>query len=721
WMVVVLLRRHRRARLADGARLVTIFTPPTVEAASAERLWSHLHEVLLRPRWRRWFAGQPHVAFEYRWSTAGLRIALWVPGGVPPAVVERAVEAAWPAARTATEPATGPLPEAMTVVGGAMRLARPGWFPLRAEHDSDPLRALLAAGEPGMPGEHVAVQVLARPLTRKAQARCRQAAFALRTGRPTSRVLRLLDLVMPGPATPAPPATDPIRTAQVRAVTDKAAWPLWHVEVRYGVATPRESTPVRRALAGRADALASAFALFTGPYNQLAPGRLAHVARHLAERTFSRGGPLSAAELAALAHLPLDPIVPSLARAGARSVAPPPDVPRAVAGAKILGDADQGNARPVALATADARYHLHVMGATGSGKSTLLTNLVLQDVEARRGAIVVDPKGDLVADILARVPDEQRHRVVLLDPDSGGDRPTLNMLDIPKGVPPEVAVDHLVGIFARIFDRHWGPRLEDVLRSACLTLLHREGARLSAIEPLLTQPGRWQHYLGAGEPDPLRGFWGWYEAQGVAAQAQVINPLLYKLRAFLLRPFVRDVVDADRSTLDMPGVLDGKLLLVRIPKGTLGEDTSRLLGSFVVARAWQAALARAALGQQARADASLYVDECQNFLTLPRSFDEMLAEARGYRLSLVLAHQHLGQLPRELRDAIGANARNKVLFTCSPDDARILERHMLPNLTAHDLANLGAYQAAVRLVVSGQDQPAFTVRTRPAIEPGAAA
>ena len=208
---------------------------------------------------------------------------------------------------------------------------------------------------------------------------------------------------------------------------------------------------------------------------------------------------------------------------------------------------------------------------------------------------------------------------------------------------------------------------------------------------------------------------------GEGQRAQVVGPLLYKLRAFLLRPFVREIVDAPVSSVDMGRLLDGGLLLVRVPKGLLGEDTARLLGSFVVAKVWQAATGRAALGQDARVDASLYVDECQNFLTLPRSFDEILAEARGYRLSLVLAHQHLGQLPRELRDAVSANARNKVFFTMSPEDAFVLARHTNPQLTEHDLANLDAYQAAARLVVAGQDQPAFTLRTRPVPEaPGQA-
>ena len=129
---------------------------------------------------------------------------------------------------------------------------------------------------------------------------------------------------------------------------------------------------------------------------------------------------------------------------------------------------------------------------------------------------------------------------------------------------------------------------------------------------------------------------------------------------------------------------------------------------------WQTATHRARLGQAARVDASLVVDECQNFLHLPRSFDEMLAEARGYRLSMVLAHQHLGQLPKELREAVSANARTKVWFSMSPEDAHALARHVAPEVSEHDLSHLGAYTAAARLVVDGEETPAFTLRTRPA-------
>jgi hypothetical protein len=212
--------------------------------------------------------------------------------------------------------------------------------------------------------------------------------------------------------------------------------------------------------------------------------------------------------------------------------------------------------------------------------------------------------------------------------------------------------------------------------------------------------------------DVLAGFWRWYEQLSLAQRANAVGPVLNKLRAFLLRSFVRASVSAGQATLDMTSVLDGGICLVRLPKGVLGEETSHLLGSFVVARAWQAASARARAGTP-RIDAGLYIDECHNFLNLPYPIEDMLAEARGYRLSMVLAHQHLGQLPRDLREGISANARNKVIFDASPDDARDLEEHTLPTLTRHDLSHLGAFQAATRLLTGSGQTAAFTMRTRP--------
>ncbi len=383
---------------------------------------------------------------------------------------------------------------------------------------------------------------------------------------------------------------------------------------------------------------------------------------------------------------------------------------------KPLGAADTGHRRPVGLTVADARHHLHVLGATGSGKSTLMGQLILADATARRGVVVIDPKGDLVTDLLDRLPAETADRVFLFDADSRTGTPCLNPLDPgPAGISVETSVDNLTSIFARVYSRFWGPRTEDVLRAACLTLRAQPGTpTLAQLPGLLAEPATRARAVAHVSDEVLRGFWDWYEHLSLGAQAQAVAPLLNKLRAFLLRPFVKAAIAAGPSTLDMARVLDdGGICLVRIPKGSLGEDTTRLVGSLVVASVWQAATARAAVAQQARPDCSLYVDECQNFLNLPYPLEDMLAEARGFRLSMTLAHQHLGQLGRELRDGISANARNKIFFTASPEDARELARHTTPRLGEHDLAHLAGYHAAARLLIHGAEAAPFTLTTTP--------
>jgi hypothetical protein len=722
-VTVTVIRRRQARRLTDGERLVRVLAPPEVDPQGAATLWTNL-VALLRPAWRRALGGQPHLAFELTATDAGLTISWWVPGAVPPGLVERAVEAAWPGARTETLPATAPLAGGGIATGGELRLALPEQYPLRTAHKVDSLRPLLGALDGIGEGESAAVQVLVRPLTGRRLTRLHKAAAARRAGRPATRTARLVDLVTPG-STAQPANTDPSRGSDVADILDKAAQPCWAICIRYAVATSATDAQAPARLRGRAHAVASAFSLFSGR-NRLDRHRLRHPAQVLAGRRFGGGDLVSVAELAALAHLPTDQSVPGLTRAGAKAVAPPPAVARPpaltpaarVLTPKVLGDAQAGGRRPVALAVPDARYHLHVLGATGSGKSTLLTNLVLSDVDAGRGVVVIDPKGDLITDLCDRLPVGAESRTVLIDPENPDAAPVLNVLSGPD---PDLAVDNLVGIFRSIFAAFWGPRTDDVLRAACLTLLRHAAATgvstsLADVPRLLADDTFRAPMVAAVADDMvgLGGFWESYEAMSEASRAQVIGPLMNKLRAFLLRDFVRQVVGRPDSSFDMGKVLDGGVCLVRVPKGILGEDTARLLGSFVVAKVWQTATHRARLGQAARVDASLVVDECQNFLHLPRSFDEMLAEARGYRLSMVLAHQHLGQLPKELRETVSANARTKVWFTMSPEDARALERHVAPNLTEHDLSHLGAYTAAARLVVDGEETPAFTLATRPA-------
>ena len=512
----------------------------------------------------------------------------------------------------------------------------------------------------------------------------------------------------------------------------KSVGPLWETTILYTAAStgPEATNRVERRsdhgrLRGIAHGVASAFAIHA-ERNWWARRRVLHLCRDVEQRQLRRGNLLSLNELAAIAHLPFDDAAPGVVKAGAKATAPPPHVYTGLGeGLKPLGIADAGGGGPVGLTVPDSRHHVHIIGATGCGKSTLMANLVLADIAAGRGAVVIDPKGDLVPDILARLPERAIARTILLDPAREDIRPALNVLAAKGEQQTQLVVDNLVGIFRKIYTAYWGPRTDDIMRSAALSLLKVQAARrkaggdpkpvtLTDIPTLLLADDTKRAAALEGLTDPvLTGFWGWYGDLSDASRAQAIGPLMNKLRAFLLRDFVRSTVAAPVSGFAMADVLNGGVLLVRLPKGLLGEETVRLLGSFIVASVWQAAAARVGQAEGRRHDSSLTLDECHNFLTLPYPLEDMLAEARGYRLSLVLAHQNLAQLPADLREGVSANARSKVFFSVSPEDGRDLERHTKPSLLAHDLSHLGGYQAAARLVADGQETAAFTLRTRP--------
>lgn len=364
-----------------------------------------------------------------------------------------------------------------------------------------------------------------------------------------------------------------------------------------------------------------------------------------------------------------------------------------------------------------ARQHLHVLGQTGVGKSTFLASLILADAAAGRGALVIDPKGDLVADVLDRLPERAVGRTVVFDPADHGPPPCLNVL---AGPDPAFAAESIVTTFRRCFSSAWGPRLDDLMRSACLTLTRVNGARatLGDIPRLLVDSAYRARVTGRLNDELLRGFWSSYDELTPAARASVIGPVMNKLRAVLLRPFVRDTLSGASSTVDLGHTLgSGGLILARLPKGVLGEDAVRLFGSLLLAHAWQAITPRANQPEHLRRDAAAYIDEAHNFLNLPGSISDILAEARAYRFSLTLAHQHLSQLPKDLREAVSADARNKIYFAASPEDATDLARHTAPLISPHDLSHLGAYQAAARLIDGNTATSAFTFRTRPLPHP----
>jgi hypothetical protein len=399
---------------------------------------------------------------------------------------------------------------------------------------------------------------------------------------------------------------------------------------------------------------------------------------------------------------------------GSRLVAPSRAIARQD---RVIGQASfPGRERPLALTAADSLRHLHCLGPTGSGKSTLLLNLIAQDIAAGRAVVVIEPKGDLIGEVLARIPQTRIGDVVLLDA-TDSERPVgLNPLAL-GGRSPELAADQLLGMLHSLYAAHWGPRTHDILGASLLTLARVPNMSLAALPLLLTDAGFRRRVLrGLDDPIGLEPFWSTYEAWHEAERLAAIAPVMNKLRPLLLRPEMRAILGQTSDSFDLRRIFtERKILLVNLSKGLLGPETAALLGSLIVSQLWQVVLGRAALPPLRRHPVFVYVDEFQDYLHLPLDFADALAQARGLGVGFTLAHQHLHQLDPPMRSAVLANAQSRIAFRLPSEDARTLAAGSA--LEPEDFQSLGAFECYAQLVAGSAVQPWCSVRSLPPSEP----
>jgi hypothetical protein len=399
----------------------------------------------------------------------------------------------------------------------------------------------------------------------------------------------------------------------------------------------------------------------------------------------------------------------------------PVDQRRGVGG-KVIGRANAGPSVQVGISMPDVRHHIHVLGPTGTGKTSLLLRMILDDATAGRGVAAFDPaKGDLIRDLLGVLPADCADRLVVIDPDETDQPPAINLLDpaVHGGSPHDVAAA-VTAVMAKVWARWWGHRTADICYHGLLTLAHLPGSTLAQLPRLLSDTAWRQHRVRTvtGRLDPWEGntlgeFWHGFDMLSTGQRAGLTAPLLSRLRLVLAHPLAAALFGVPASTFSFADILDGGILLARLPKGVLGEDGTRLVGSLLLAGLWQATAARARIPENRRPDALVYLDECHNFLHLPIGIDDALAEARGLHTSFVLAHQYLGQLSGDMAEAIDANARNKVYFALAPRDAVDQVRHLRPYLSDGDLIRLGGFEVVLRPMAAGRVLPPVTADTIP--------
>lgn len=428
----------------------------------------------------------------------------------------------------------------------------------------------------------------------------------------------------------------------------------------------------------------------------------------------------NAAELAGRIPFPIDgPQVPGLSLGTSRLLVPDRAISATPSDGAVLGEATfPGSERPLVIRDRDRLEHLYVNGPTGVGKSTLLARIALQDIDHGHAVIVIEPRGDLVDDILDRLPRHRLDDVIVLDP-ADAERPVGYNPLAAVGRSLDLVSDSITSVFSGLFAQYWGPRTDDVLRASLMTLglaerSPSEAFTLCEVPALLTNK-IFRTGLTAPLRDPiaLEPFWAVYEGLRPSERAQVISPLLNKLRAFLLRQSLRAMLGQSEPKWSIEQVMrERKVLLVPLRAGLIGEEAAQLFGSLVVSRIWQATLARSGLAREERFPVMVLIDEFHTLVHSEGSLGDLLAQARGHGLGLTLAHQHLGQLSPEMRRDVLANARSKVLFQQGIEDARVLARG-LPELEPEDLQGLPTREVIVSLVTNAEVQPAASGRTLP--------
>jgi Type IV secretion-system coupling protein DNA-binding domain len=384
----------------------------------------------------------------------------------------------------------------------------------------------------------------------------------------------------------------------------------------------------------------------------------------------------------------------------------------------VIGRASYpGQERPLALTPTDALRHIHLLGPSGVGKSTVLLHLITQSIAAGRSVVVLEPKGDLIADTLARISPQRVRDVVLIDPSDPGERVVgINPL-ASAGRPPELVADQLLGLWHALYAASWGPRTADILGAALLSLARTPNMTIAALPALLTNaPFRRRLTAKVSDPIGLGPFWASFEQWSEPERAKAIAPVMNKLRPFLMRPELRHLLGHAQG-FDVRRVFtEKKILLVNLSKGLLGPESSALLGSLIVSLLWQAILGRAAIASERRQPALIVVDEFQEYLHLGTTdFADALAQARGLGAGFALAHQYLRQCSPAIRSALLANAQSRVAFRLPSEDARGLAADS--QLAPGDFQGLGAFQAYAQLVAGGAVQPWCSLDTLPAPEP----
>ena len=578
-------------------------------------------------------------------------------------------------------------------------------------------------------GEGAALQIVAMPAQKNTKKGIESQIRSLKRGEKIEKVLGKFSF-MPGEIKEAfIPLSEKeeakkkenkvIDEEAVKALTAKISKPIFLVNVRLlaSASTPFQANNIL-------DGLSAGFTQFGSPtkndFKIVKPRNSSKLVYDFSFRNFNNGQSmiLNTEEIASFYHMPISSTdTPRVKWLKSREAPPPSNLPDK--GVLIGKSIFRGQSKDIYITDDDRRRHIYVIGQTGTGKSTLLGNMIVDDIKKGKGVAIIDPHGDLAENALSYVPQNRLEDVIYFDP---GDiqRPLgLNMLEYDFNKPEEKTfiVNEMQGIFNKLFPPEtMGPMFEQYMRNALLLLMEdmpNEPATLIEMPRIFTDSEYRKRKLARIQNPVVIDFWE-KEAVKAGGEASLANMTPYitsKFNNFISNDYMRPIIGQPKSAFNFRQVMDeGKILLVNLSKGRIGDINAGLLGMVFTGKLLMAALSRVDIQEaDKRRDFNLYVDEFQNFTT--DSISTILSEARKYRLNMTMAHQFIAQLTEKTRDSVFGNVGSQIVFRVGIQDAEFLEKQFQPVFDKNDLINIDNFNAYVKTLVNGETVKPFNIQT----------
>ena len=523
--------------------------------------------------------------------------------------------------------------------------------------------------------------------------------------------------------TPQPEVT-PVQKEIISAISKKVSQPLFDVNLRLLSSAQDESRA--QTILGQ---LESAFEQFNSPilntikFKKLSGRKLKKLFYQFSFRIFNEKEimTLSSGELAGLFHFPTPTLLtPHIKWLKAKQAPPPDNLPRE--GIIIGKSVFRAEERPVRVLKNDRARHFYIVGQTGTGKSVLLQEMIRQDIETGEGVALIDPHGDLAEKVLELIPASRAEEVVYFNPGDAEKPLGLNMLEYDSVFPESktFVVNELIEIFEKLYNLKTlgfgGPMFEQYMRNALLLVMEdpESGNTLIEVPKVLADANFRRYKLSKCKNIIVKNFWELEaeKAGGEAALANMVPYITSKMNIFIANDLVRPIIAQQKSAFNLREIMDeGKILIVNLSKGKLGDINSYLLGMIIVGKILLAAFSRADIPEEKRKDFYLYIDEFHNVTT--KTITAVLAEARKYHLAMVFGHQFIGQLDEDTQKAIFGNVGSILAFRTGPDDAKYLVTQFEPFFDENDLVNFDNYNAGLRLLINGETSKPFNIVTFP--------